>query len=159
MTVRGEEIGGRMALDQPVSRRQLLHRLALLSGAMTLAAACGPSQPPAAAKPTEAPKPAAPAAAAPAAPAAAPAAPAAPAASPAAAPTAAQAAPAAKPADVKLGGTLNVAQEVDPVTLDPHKSSNFSAVQAFEHVYESLTRYDEKLAVQPALAERWESTP
>src|SRR6478736_4322317 len=114
MTVRGEEIGGRMALDQPVSRRQLLHRLALLSGAMTLAAACGPSQPPAAAKPTEAPKPAAPAApaAAPVAPAAPAAAPAAPAASPAAAPTAAQAAPAAKPADVKLGGTLNVAQEV-----------------------------------------------
>ena len=144
-----------MALYRSVSRRRFLRGVALASGAVALLAACGPSQPPAPAKPTEAPKPAAeptkPSAAAPAAPAAAPAA---PAASPAA-----QATPAAKPSEVKPGGTINVAQEVDPVNLDPHKSSNFSAVQAFEHVYESLTQYDEKLGVQPFLAERWESSP
>ena len=60
---------------------------------------------------------------------------------------------------VKRGGALTIAQELDPVTLDPHKSSNFSAAQAFEHVYESLTRYDENLNVQPSLAERWEMAP
>jgi peptide/nickel transport system substrate-binding protein len=67
--------------------------------------------------------------------------------------TAIQAGPAAQ---ASSGGTLTLAQELDPVTLDPHKSSNFSAVQAFEHVYESLTQYDEYLNLQPALAESWE---
>ncbi|HZO31162.1 MAG TPA: ABC transporter substrate-binding protein [Chloroflexota bacterium] len=102
---------------------------------------------------------------------AATAAPAAPAA--AAAPT--QAAPASKPAEAKpaeakpaaaaptpapaakTGGTLIAAQEVDPVQLDPYASSNFSALQAYEFIYESLTGYDEKTQIVPALAERWET--
>lgn len=134
-----------MDTDPRVSRRQFIRRAAVMTGAVALVAACGPSQPPAA-KPTEA------SASKPAAPAAPAAAPAAPAASP-------QTAPATKTAEVKTGGTINVAQEIDPVSLDPHKTSNFSAVQAFEHVYESLTQYDDKLNVQPALAERWESSP
>ena len=43
----------------------------------------------------------------------------------------------------KRGGTLAAAAELDPVSLDPHTNSNFSACQAFDHIYESLTMYDE----------------
>src|SRR5688500_1220960 len=140
-----------------LSRRTFLQRSIVLGAASALLAACQqsaapPAKPaetkPAETKPAET-KPAAPAATtAPAA--AAPAKPA------EAAKPAAQTAPAAA---VKRGGTLTIAQELDPVTLDPHKSSNFSAVQGFEHVYESLTQYDEKLNLQPALAEKWEVSP
>jgi len=56
----------------------------------------------------------------------------------------------------KHGGTLSAAQEVDPITLDPHTNANFSALQGYEHVYESLTGYDEKTNVVPALAQKWE---
>jgi peptide/nickel transport system substrate-binding protein len=41
--------------------------------------------------------------------------------------------------------------------LDPHTTSNFSAVQGFEHTYQSLTMYDENLNVVPCLAESWEN--
>src|SRR5207253_359118 len=58
----------------------------------------------------------------------------------------------------KRGGTLVAAQEVDPVSLDPHTNSNFSALQGYEHIYESLTGYDEKTNIVPALAERWETS-
>jgi len=58
----------------------------------------------------------------------------------------------------KRGGTLVAAQEVDPVSLDPHTDANFSALQGFEHVYESLTGYDEKTNVVPALATAWDVT-
>ncbi len=58
----------------------------------------------------------------------------------------------------KHGGTLIAAQEVDPVSLDPHTNSNFSALQGYEHIYESLTGYDEKTNIVPALAERWDIT-
>jgi len=51
---------------------------------------------------------------------------------------------------------LVAAQEVDLVSLDPHTNSNFSALQGYEHIYESLTMYDEKMNVVPALAEKWE---
>lgn len=160
-------------MDVParLTRRTFLHRSVLLGAASALLVACqqapaaapkpaeskpaeAPKPTAAAAKPTEAPKPAAQATAAPAKPAEAK--PAAEAKPTEAAKPAAQAAPAAA---VKKGGTLTIAQELDPVSLDPHKTSNFSAVQAFEHVYESLTQYDEKLNVQPALAERWEVSP
>ncbi|MBI4280203.1 MAG: hypothetical protein HY660_17260, partial [Armatimonadetes bacterium] len=56
------------------------------------------------------------------------------------------------------GGFLTAAQEVDPVSLDPHNRSNFSSFQAFEHIYESLVAYDKTLNVVPSLAQAW-STP
>ena len=59
-------------------------------------------------------------------------------------------------AQPKRGGTLVAAQEVDPVSLDPHTNSNYSALQGYEHIYESLTGYDEKTNIVPALAEKWE---
>jgi peptide/nickel transport system substrate-binding protein len=58
----------------------------------------------------------------------------------------------------RRGGTLVGAFEADPVSLDPHTNSNFSSLQAYDHAYESLTAYDEKLQVVPALAERWETS-
>jgi peptide/nickel transport system substrate-binding protein len=59
-------------------------------------------------------------------------------------------------AQPKPGGILNAAAEVDPVSLDPHTNSNFSSLEAYDHIYESLTTYDEKMNVVPALAEKWE---
>jgi len=56
----------------------------------------------------------------------------------------------------RRGGTFVATQEVDPVSLDPHTDANYSALQGFEHVYESLTGYDEKTNVVPALARAWE---
>lgn len=58
----------------------------------------------------------------------------------------------------KQGGMLAAAQEVDPISLDPYTDANFSAVQAYEHVYESLTGYNENTNVVPALAQKWEIT-
>jgi len=53
------------------------------------------------------------------------------------------------------GGMLLAAQDVDPISLDPHTNANLSALQAYEHAYESLTAYDQRLNVLPALAARW----
>ena len=55
----------------------------------------------------------------------------------------------------RAGGTFICAQEVDPISLDPHTDSNFSALQAFEHIYESLTQYDDKMNIVPCLAQSW----
>jgi peptide/nickel transport system substrate-binding protein len=160
-------------LSARLTRRHFLRVTGLTLGASAagLLAACGQQAP--AAKPAEAPKPAqsvatavvpkdisGAATAAPAAPAAV-AAPtqAAPASKPAEAAKPAAAAPTAAPAPAaaKPGGMLIAAQEVDPVQLDPYASSNFSALQAYEFIYESLTGYDEKTQIVPALAERWET--
>src|SRR5581483_8852315 len=65
---------------------------------------------------------------------------------------AAQAAGAPRP-----GGTSVWAAETDPVALNPITNSNFSSTQGFEHCYESLTAFDAKLQIVPALAERWET--
>ncbi len=62
----------------------------------------------------------------------------------------------ATPATPKRGGTLIAAAEIDPVSLDPHTNSNFSAAQGFEHLYESLTGYNEKNQIVPMLAQKWE---
>jgi peptide/nickel transport system substrate-binding protein len=56
----------------------------------------------------------------------------------------------------KRGGMLVAAAEVDPVSLDPHTNSNFSSAQAFEHIYESLTGYNDKNQIIPMLAQKWE---
>lgn len=68
-------------------------------------------------------------------------------------PTPAVAAAAGTP---RRGGTLVLAQEVDPVSLDPDTNSNFSALQGYEHIYESLTMYDERMNVLACLAQKWE---
>jgi peptide/nickel transport system substrate-binding protein len=64
----------------------------------------------------------------------------------------------AAPAGPKPGGVSTWAAETDPVALNPITNSNFSSTQGFEHCYESLTGFDSKLNVVPALAESW-TTP
>jgi peptide/nickel transport system substrate-binding protein len=59
-------------------------------------------------------------------------------------------------ASPRRGGTLFAAQDVDPISLDPHTNANLSALQAYEHAYEGLTTYDRNLHVLPALATHWE---
>ena len=58
----------------------------------------------------------------------------------------------------KRGGTLIAAAEIDPIGLDPHNSSNFSAAQAYDHVYESLTATTRRPTSIPSLATSWEIT-
>src|SRR5262249_12282386 len=103
------------------------------------------SAPAAAAKPTEAAKPAAPAQAAPAATTA-------PAAAAATAPAAA-----AKPAGdaPKKGGTLRISLATDAVTMDPHLSGSKIDRQIYHNIFEPLVMLDNKLQIQPSLAESW----
>jgi len=145
------------------TRRSFLRSAAAFGGlgATALLAACqqtpAPAAKPAESKPADASKPAA------AAPTSAPAAPAAKpadsAAKPAAAPTsapAAQAAPASAGGTPKPGGSTVWTAEVDPVSLDPHKTSNYSSAQAWgDLTYQSLVMFDEKMTLTPALAESW----
>src|SRR5262245_42709645 len=57
----------------------------------------------------------------------------------------------------KPGGVSVWAAETDPVALNPITNSNFSSTQGFEHCYESLTAFDAKAQIVPALAERWDA--
>lgn len=129
--------------DRRLSRRKFM-LVALVTGASASLAACAqPTQP------ATTPAPAATKAPAPATTAA-------PAATPAAAATQAPAATtAAAPGGPKPGGVLRVAQNVDPISCDPYKTSNFSALQQFDLFYNSLSRFDDKLAVVPDLAESY----
>jgi peptide/nickel transport system substrate-binding protein len=149
------------ALQPHLSRRAFLRSIAV-GGTLTaasLVAACGgspaaPIAPTSPAKPAEPAKPAAPTAA-PSKPSEAP--------KPAAAAPAATAAPAAKAASEAKpaatgspGGKVFIAQEADPISLDVSKVTAFSHVQAVEHIYESLVTFDERMQIQPSLAESWE---
>ncbi|MDQ6674633.1 MAG: ABC transporter substrate-binding protein [Chloroflexota bacterium] len=134
-----------------VSRRQFLHRGLVLGsglGAVFLLSACAPTVPAAPPAPTTAPVGQAAATAVPAAVTTTSAA-----ATSATAPAQTQAPAAGQP---KRGGAFVGAFEADPVSLDPHNNSNFSALQAYDHIYESLTAFDDKLKVVPSLAEKWE---
>ncbi len=62
--------------------------------------------------------------------------------------------PAATP---RPGGRSIWAAESDPVSLNPITNSLFASVQGFEHCYESLTAYDAKMNIVPALAQSWET--
>jgi peptide/nickel transport system substrate-binding protein len=140
-----------------LSRRGFLQVFAALSGGLALSAACGqqapaPAKPaeskPAESKPAEAAKPAAPAATT--APAAA---------APAAAAPASKPAEAAKPAAAgdapKKGGTLRVGLTVEAVTMDPNVSGSKIDRMIYHNIYEPLVTLDNKLQIQPGLAESW----
>jgi len=120
-----------------LNRRQLLRSTLLLSGGLALLAACGPA--PAA--------PSTPATSATSAPAAATTPPS------AAKPTAASAA-AASP---NKGGTLRVGLSVDVVTLDPHLSGSKFDRQVYHNLYDPLFILDDKLGIQPNLAESYQN--
>ena len=47
----------------------------------------------------------------------------------------------------------------DPTTLDPHAQNTATVLGFLNNVYEGLVRRDRAMAVEPALAERWEALP
>jgi len=54
------------------------------------------------------------------------------------------------------GGTLNVALQADPSTLDPLKAGLTAIWKVIEHINDSVIRVDPSLAPVPGLAESWE---
>lgn len=116
--------------SKTLSRRSFLRLTGLTAGAAALAA-CAPAP------------------AAPAAPAAQPAAPAATQA-PAAAPTAAPAP--AKPTQIV------VAQYADAVSLDPQDTNDNASYGPEKLMFEGLVGFNEKMEMQPMLAEKWEAS-
>ena len=50
------------------------------------------------------------------------------------------------------GGIINVASDTPPVGLDPHIAIAYSSLAAYEHVYETLLRYDADMNLVPTLA-------
>jgi peptide/nickel transport system substrate-binding protein len=117
-----------------LNRRQLLRSTLLLSGGLALIAACGPTAP-------SAPAPSATSA-------------------PAGATTAAGVAkPTAEAAAASptRGGTLRVGLSVDIVTLDPHLSGSKFDRQVYHNLYDPLFILDEKLGIQPNLAESYQT--
>ncbi|HEY1292412.1 MAG TPA: ABC transporter substrate-binding protein [Chloroflexota bacterium] len=119
-----------------LNRRQLLRSSLLLSGGLALLAACGPAAP------------STPATNATTAPAGAT--------TPASAgkPTAAAAAAAGSP---NKGGTLRVGLSVDVVTLDPHLSGSKFDRQVYHNLYDPLFILDDKLGIQPNVAESYQN--
>jgi peptide/nickel transport system substrate-binding protein len=64
---------------------------------------------------------------------------------------------ATSPGAPKKGGTLRVALGVDVATLDPHLSGSKLDRQVYHNLYEPLLTLDEKLGIQPNLAEAWQT--
>lgn len=58
----------------------------------------------------------------------------------------------------KKGGTLVLARAGEVTNLDPHKVPAFTSARVFELLYSYLMRLDEKLGVQPDLAESMPTT-
>lgn len=54
------------------------------------------------------------------------------------------------------GGTIRVASDAPPVGLDPHVSIAYSSLAAYEHIYETLVRYNADMGLEPALAVSYE---
>lgn len=132
-------------MSEAFSRRQLIRLLGLTAGA-SLLAACAPAAPPAAtsvpaAKPTDAPKPAAPAATA----------------APAGKPAAPAASTTIGPRETLVYGLLT-----DPQNLDPQVGTDSLAMIAIERAYERLVDIERgpqqpgaPINVVPGLAESW----
>ncbi len=121
-----------------ITRRELLKGMGSL-GLLGLAAACAPAA-------TTAP-------AATSAPAVATSAPA------VVATTAPAVAPTAVVSAIKKGGTLNWGEVADPISFDPHNRNNASSTVLRRVIYQSFTRHNPRtLAVEPALATKWEYT-
>jgi peptide/nickel transport system substrate-binding protein len=112
-----------------LSRRQFLHASALIASGLLLGVACGPTSAPAPSSASTAP-------AAPAKPA----------------PTTA-----ASTGTPTKGGNLRVAIGVDIATLDPHLSGSKIDRQVYHNLYEPLLMLDDKLGIQPNLAESWQT--
>lgn len=53
------------------------------------------------------------------------------------------------------GGTLQLAVDSSPAGLDPHVATAFATFLITGEIYEGLVEVDERLAIQPSLAESW----
>jgi peptide/nickel transport system substrate-binding protein len=118
-----------------LSRRQFLRSGVLFSGGLALVVACAPPAGAPSSSATSGPAVSAPAAAAPATGSGA---------------STATAAP-------RKGGTLRVGLSVDVVTMDPHLSGSKFDRQVYHNLYDPLFILDEKLAIQPNLAESYQT--
>src|SRR5579863_7710247 len=81
-----------------------------------------------------------------------------------AAPTALGLAPAVARADApqdgaQYGGTLIMALDTDPPTVNPNVTTGVPDVSVGSLVYEALTRIDESFQPVPSLAESWTVSP
>lgn len=57
----------------------------------------------------------------------------------------------------KKGGAIKAGLDSDVANLDPMRSSLLVDRQVHYNIYDSLVTYDDKLTIQPSLAERWET--
>ena len=55
------------------------------------------------------------------------------------------------------GGSAIISLDIDPIHLDVQKQVTLWSTQATEHIYDSLTVFDENMEVKPSLAESWET--
>ena len=61
----------------------------------------------------------------------------------------------AMPAAAQRGLTITIAQPADATTMDPGRSTQVLTVNYFHNLYDTLTRWDGNLKLQPALAAAW----
>jgi peptide/nickel transport system substrate-binding protein len=61
----------------------------------------------------------------------------------------------ATPAAAQRGLTITIAQPADATTMDPGRSTQVLTVNYFHNLYDTLTRWDVNLKLQPALATAW----
>ncbi|MBM3517762.1 MAG: ABC transporter substrate-binding protein [Alphaproteobacteria bacterium] len=59
-------------------------------------------------------------------------------------------------AQPQRGGIIKIASDAPPVGLDPHIAIPYSSLAAYEHVYETLVRFNAKMEIEPALAVSYE---
>jgi peptide/nickel transport system substrate-binding protein len=59
------------------------------------------------------------------------------------------------PAPAQRGLTVTIAQPADATTMDPGRSTQVLTVNYFHNLYDTLTRWDVNLKLQPALATAW----
>ena len=62
---------------------------------------------------------------------------------------------AAVPAAAQKGASITIAQPADATTMDPGRSTQVLTVNYFHNLYDTLTRWDAALKLQPALASAW----
>ena len=55
------------------------------------------------------------------------------------------------------GGQLTIAQGTDAVTMDPHNTTQMTAMQPFNFVYNKLINRDREMKLVPELAESWKA--
>ncbi|MDB4894320.1 MAG: hypothetical protein JWN15_582 [Firmicutes bacterium] len=56
----------------------------------------------------------------------------------------------------KKGGTITVGRPTDAISLDPQLATTAPEVWVYNNIFEPLVNLDEKMQVQPGLAEKWE---